>query len=112
MRSAVALVLFVAACAPSAIPRPPRLTKEQLHDADAIGRDGLARWTRVATSDYRQEVLVSVRDDVAGLGFEGRGVVAVRPGHALRMILIGPGGTTAMDVWLRDGAFRVAIPAI
>lgn len=28
------------------------------------------------------------------------------------MILLGPGGTTAMDVWIGDGRFRVAIPAL
>ncbi len=63
-------------------------------------------------SIVKQELTIGIRDLVSGRGFEGRGVVVVQPRHALRMILLGPGGTTAMDVWIRDGQFRVAIPAI
>lgn len=60
----------------------------------------------------KQEIEISLRDVATGLGFSGRGVVIVEARHALRMILLGPGGTTAMDVWIRDGKFRVAIPAL
>jgi hypothetical protein len=28
------------------------------------------------------------------------------------MVLVGPGGTTALDLWLRDDAFRFAVPAL
>lgn len=41
-----------------------------------------------------------------------RGAVAVRPPGSLRMILVGPGGTTAMDLWMRDGHFRFDVPAM
>lgn len=41
-----------------------------------------------------------------------RGSVAVRPPDALRMILIGPGGTTAMDLWMAQGRFRFDVPAL
>jgi hypothetical protein len=34
------------------------------------------------------------------------------PHGALRMILLGPGGTTALDLWVRDDQFRFAIPAL
>ncbi len=43
---------------------------------------------------------------------KARGAVGVRPPGALRMILVGPGGTTAMDLWMSDGRFRFDIPAI
>lgn len=43
---------------------------------------------------------------------KARGAVAVRPPEALRMILVGPGGTTAMDLWMNDGRFRFDIPAL
>lgn len=41
-----------------------------------------------------------------------RGSIAVRPPDALRMILVGPGGTTAMDLWMGDGRFRFDVPAL
>lgn len=39
-----------------------------------------------------------------------RGAVATRPGE-LRMVLLGPGGATAMDVWSSGGRYRLSIPA-
>lgn len=86
-------------------------------DAEQLGQGGLDRAAldrvaRVPTKTLRQTLSISVRDDVSGRGFEGRGVVAVVPRSSLRMILLGPGGSTAMDVWIREGRFRVAIPAL
>jgi hypothetical protein len=92
--------------------RPPYLERAQLADAGVIPRSDLPRWTRAPRTDYRQALTIAIREGVSGRGFEGRGVVVVRPGRALRMILLGPGGTTAMDVWIREGAFRVSIPAL
>ncbi|HTJ85261.1 MAG TPA: hypothetical protein VL400_26270 [Polyangiaceae bacterium] len=40
-----------------------------------------------------------------------RGAVAISPPGSLRMILLGPGGGTAMDLWVADERFRFAIPA-
>jgi hypothetical protein len=61
-----------------------------------------------------QNVRISMRDRRTGKAFDGRGAVAVRRDHdeAVRMILLGPGGTTALDVWLTRDAYRLAIPAI
>lgn len=41
-----------------------------------------------------------------------RGAVAMRPTDELRMMLLGPGGATAMDVWVRGERFRMEIPAL
>ncbi|MFO0548870.1 MAG: hypothetical protein U0271_10810 [Polyangiaceae bacterium] len=41
-----------------------------------------------------------------------RGAIAARPPDGLRMILLGPGGTTAMDLWVGGERFRFAIPAL
>jgi hypothetical protein len=92
--------------------KPPRLAPAELSDDGVIPRRDLARWTRAPRADFRQTLTIAIRDGVSGRGFEGRGVVVVRPGRALRMILLGPGGTTAMDTWIRDGAFRVSIPPL
>lgn len=62
--------------------------------------------------DFRQTIRISLRDGATGLGFEGRGALAVRPGRALRMVLLGAGGMTAMDVWIDGDRFRAAIPAL
>jgi hypothetical protein len=43
---------------------------------------------------------------------KARGAVAVRAPEQLRMIMLGPGGTTAMDLWMRGGRFRFSIPSL
>ena len=113
-RAIVCLALgWASGCgAPSGPGRPPRLDRAQLSDAGAVARGSFPEWTRAPREEFKQSLTLAIRDGVSGRGFEGRGVVAVRPGHALRMILLGPGGTTAMDVWIREGAFRVSIPPL
>jgi hypothetical protein len=94
-----------------ALPALPRASAEELSRARVEGSALTAR-LRVPSGDLRQSLAIAIREGISGRGFEGRGVVAVRPRVALRMILLGPGGTTAMDVWIRQGTFRVAIPAL
>ena len=55
---------------------------------------------------------VKLREPFTGRTMEARGAVALSPPSALRMILLGPGGTTALDLWARDDEFRFAVPAI
>ncbi|WP_437996340.1 hypothetical protein WMF26_35385 [Sorangium sp. So ce185] len=53
---------------------------------------------------------------IAPPAIDGRAPVAggavVAPEGALRMILLGPGGTTALDLWARGDRFRFAVPAL
>lgn len=100
---------LVISCAPGAAGMP-RLTEAQL--AERISPAEVRAEGRSPTETYRQTIVISIREAISGRGFEGRGVVAVMPGRALRMILLGPGGTTAMDCWIRDGRWRVAIPGL
>ena len=101
------------ACAgPPRVSRPPTVSPEALHDACELSRAQLDALARRPSAALKQELSISVVEATSGRGFEGRGVVLVRPRTALRMILLGPGGTTAMDVWIAEGRFRVAIPAI
>jgi hypothetical protein len=44
-----------------------------------------------------------------GAVVRGRGALAVAAPHALRMVLLGPGGTTAMDLWVCRDAFRLGL---
>jgi hypothetical protein len=43
--------------------------------------------------------------------FTGRGALAVDPHVAARMILVGPGGATALDMWLSRTRWRFVVPA-
>ena len=107
-------VVLVFSCrhATDGAPAAPHLSDAQLHDDGAIPNVQLARFAKVPSADYRQEIELSVREEISGKGFTGRGALAVRPRRALRMILLGPGGTTAMDVWIAGERWRVSIPAL
>ncbi len=53
----------------------------------------------------------------AGPSLRARGAVAVHPvtathPGAVRMILLGPGGTTAFDLWVCGDRYRLSIPAV
>jgi hypothetical protein len=43
---------------------------------------------------------------------DGRGGIAVDPHNAMRMILVGPGGATAIDAWVTKDRWRFEIPAL
>jgi hypothetical protein len=88
------------------------LTADQLHDGATLGPGALRATVRTPGGIVKQELSIAIVDLASGKGFEGRGVVLVKPREALRMVLLGPGGTTAMDVWIVAGRFRVAIPAL
>lgn len=94
------------------MPAAPYLRPEQLNDASKLSATELSALARRPKGIIKQELTIAIRDAQSGKGFEGRGVVVVKPREALRMILLGPGGTTAMDVWIAGERFRVAIPAI
>ncbi|XXX73694.1 hypothetical protein WMF30_39230 [Sorangium sp. So ce134] len=74
-------------------------------------------------------VRLALREPRTGHVLEARGAIAVAPPSidgrpraaegavlepegALRMILLGPGGTTALDLWARGDRFRFAVPAL
>ncbi len=61
---------------------------------------------------YRMNVSLELTQVQLGQRMRARGAVAVRPPDGLRMILLGPGGTTALDLWICRDAFRFAVPAI
>lgn len=55
---------------------------------------------------------LAVRDPLSGRVLESRGAVALDPPSSLRMLLLGPGGTTALDLWSSHGRYRFAVPAL
>ncbi len=55
---------------------------------------------------------VTMRDAQSGRVVDGRGAIAVAPGRAVRMILIGGAGSTVLDAWVTSARWRVAIPPL
>ena len=104
-----ALGLAISGCAASAAPRPHEPTAEEWANA----RQLLADLRKSARRDpYVMRVIVAITEPRSGKTVDGRGVVAVDPGRALRMILLGPGGVTALDAWVTPAAWRFAVPAL
>jgi hypothetical protein len=104
----VALVAVLAACSPALPPRPPDPTTAEWRR----GLDRLAALRRSVASPRTQRIAVEIREPRSGRTLAARGAVALAPPRALRMILLGPGGTTALDLWMEGSAFRFAVPAI
>lgn len=84
---------------------------EKNTDSDGTGAAGPRE---AAAGDARTlKLSLALREPVSGRRMEARGAVALSPGRrAVRMILVGPGGTTAFDLWIEGDRFRVSIPAV
>ena len=79
----------------------------------AVARDRLARLRQAQPErPYVERVRLAIGDPRTGKRYEARGAVAINPGRAARMMLVGPGGTTALDVWVTKDRFRFAVPAL
>lgn len=108
-RGLAALALALQACAAPASAASPGPSL-------ATWRRGLSRLAelRAGAASRRRtlEIGVAVREPITGKTMRGRGAVAVRPPSGLRMILVGPGGTTALDLWSDARSFRFAVPAL
>jgi hypothetical protein len=61
---------------------------------------------------YGMVVRVTLREPKSGRSFDGRGAIAVEPHSAMRMILLGPGGATALDAWVTPAAYRFEVPPL
>jgi hypothetical protein len=88
------------------LPDPTAREWTRTRELLSIARDGALE------RPYVEQVIVAMREPRTGKVFQARGAVAVDPRHALRMILLGPGGMTAMDAWVTGDRFRFVVPAI
>ncbi len=70
------------------------------------------RQTFDAGRPYSLNVTLELWVERLGMRTRGRGAIAVHPPDGVRMIMLGPGGTTAMDFWICRDAYRFAVPAI
>lgn len=106
--AALALVAGAWGCgAPVLPPRAPSLA-EWRH-----ARARLAELERASSGAPRTlKIALKLREPYSGKLMEARGAVAIAPPSALRMVLVGPGGTTALDLWVKEDRFRFAVPAL
>jgi len=91
-------------------------------EAPAVWRDAdPAEWREVAraleverllrpTVPWAAGVRVVLHEPRSGRDVDGRGAIAVAPGRALRMILIGAAGATLLDAWVTPERWRIAVP--
>ncbi|NUP07625.1 MAG: hypothetical protein HOW73_16380 [Polyangiaceae bacterium] len=80
-------------------------------------REKLAELRKAAGAARTESIRLELDAPYLQSEVAARGAIAVRPATgseppALRMIMVGPGGTTAMDLWMKAGKFRFEIPAI
>jgi hypothetical protein len=112
---AIALAAMLSACTrplPVVLEPPTTAAWQKARDALARLRESYRR-----QSSYRMNMTVVLEQKAFEQHVRGRGALAVRPRQgdapgALRMIVLGPAGTTAMDLWICGDAFRFAIPAV
>lgn len=76
------------------------------------GLDRLKAIRREAAIARTARIALELTEPRSGRRLAARGAVAVAPPRALRMILLGPGGTTALDLWMSGDRYRFAVPAI
>lgn len=92
--------------------RPLRVRPVTQHEWE-VARERLEKLRRGRPGrPYVERVRLTIHDPRSGRKFQARGAVAVSPERAARMILVGPGGTTALDLWVTADRFRFAVPAI
>lgn len=103
------MLALTAACAPDRAPIAVALTTHEW----ATARAGIDEQKRLLPAKpYAETVRVVVNDPRTGHVIEARGVIAVSPGKAARMIVVGPGGMTALDLWVTPARFRFVVPAL
>jgi hypothetical protein len=104
---AAAAIVSALGCTPP--PEPYDVTQPQWDD-------GLVRLAALRATfpkkPYTQPLTVTFFEPRSRKRFEGRGAVGVDPGRAMRLILVGPAGDAALDVWVTRTAWRMAVPAI
>ncbi len=110
--SVAAVALVLAACTRGAdAEAPDAWHSPDAHTWDELRTELLARRAERPTRPWAAEVRVSLHEPRTGRDVEGRGAIAVAPGRAMRMILVGAAGATMLDAWVDRDRWRVAVPA-
>jgi hypothetical protein len=109
--SPIALLAVAATATACGHPQPASPPEVSQHEW-TVSRDRLASVRAHAPArPYVERVRVAM-EEPSGKTWTGRGAVAISPSHAARMMLLGPAGTTALDVWVTKDRFRFAVPSV
>ncbi len=109
LRAVACAGLLVQVACSAAVPAPPRAASQS--DWDGARNKLESARARAGAQPYVDRVRVAFRaPGTATIG--GRGAVAVSPGAAMRLIVVGPAGVTALDLWVTPNRWRLSIPAI
>lgn len=114
-QTAVAMLALVAAsgCAGARGGAQARAPSLEAHvDALREARAWIASVRAGAARARTETVRVVAQGDAESTLWSARGAVAVGPPDRLRMILVGPGGGTAVDLWSGPDRERVRAPAL
>ena len=124
MRAVLALALVACtSCLPQATRGPYTIIGGDPRREVKVPDIGQSEWTlsrerllrmrgELPRRPYVERVQIGVVDPRTGKMYQARGAVAVHPDRAARLVLLGPGGTTALDVWVTRDRYRFAIPAL
>jgi hypothetical protein len=108
--ASIALVLGGGACTP-APDAPSTWHSPDSHAWAALRSELRDERAQRPTRPWAAEVRVAVHEPRMGRDVTGRGAIAVAPGRAMRMILVGAAGATMLDAWVQRDRWRVAVPA-
>ena len=109
MRSPALLAVVLAACAPVSPPLAP-VDAATWRDARALLAEVRAALVSTAPRGFR--VAMTFHERTSGRTMAARGAIGLSPPDALRMQLVGPAGSLALDVWIAGARDRLAMPAL
>jgi hypothetical protein len=108
---AIAAFMALAGCASSA-PSQPLLPETTQREWTRMRQRLASARSLEPGKPFVEEIIVAMREPRTRKVFQARGALAIDPHRAMRMILVGPGGTTALDVWVTDQRWRFVVPAL
>ncbi len=110
-RALAALVVGACAlacgCAPELAPAAPPSAAAQI---EALVR--LSELEKRARAPRTDRVRLRIDAPYLPAPIEARGALAVEPGRGMRLVLLGPGGTTALDFWASGDRYRLSLPEL
>jgi hypothetical protein len=98
--------------ASSCAPGPPAWSPATAQSWPRLRGDLEAQRASRPRAPWAAGLRITMRDPRSGRVVDGRGAIAVAPGQAVRMILIGAAGATMLDAWVTRARWRVAIPPL
>ncbi len=94
--------------APAVPPLPPLDPRDEASLRGSLESERAAR----PIAPWSGVLRFSMREPRSGRKVDGRGAIAVSPGQAVRMILVGGPGSTLLDAWVAGNRWRISVPPL